>query len=507
MSMSRPPAPPSGPRPARPWPASAWAAVVLLAGCAAPQQVLPPDASAVARPYRQAIAAPAPHAAAGALPVLDAATWQGFGDPLLVQLVARSRSANLDVRQALERVQQARAGAVAVASRQGPTLALTGSLSDQRTALPEAVKRGAPDTRAGRLALDLSWEIDLAGAARAAADGAAMDALAADEAVEVAQWLASTEVARQYLLWQGARLRLRQLQALLEAQQATERIVRRREAEGQASRFDVERAAGESRALAAQLPPLAAQVAVIEHQVALLLGRPPGATLLPDAPDPPAALPDAPVLAPGQPAALLARRPDLRVAARQLQAEAARLREREADLWPKFFLAAVLGGQDLRLNGLDLSPARFSQVALAFTAPLFNADRLRAAVQRQSARVREATLGYERAVLGALVDVENSLAAAARERERAEALAATLGHRRTGLRHAESLHREGQVDLLQLLDAQRALIAAELALTESRTAQALAAVQLVKALGGGWMNPSSPAIPVAATDPAAPASR
>lgn len=104
-----------------------------------------------------------------------------------------------------------------------------------------------------------------------------------------------------------------------------------------------------------------------------------------------------PALAPGQPVGLLQRRPDLRVAEHQLLAEAARLRESQADLWPKFFIAAVLGRKDLRLNGLDLSPVRYSNVALAFTAPLFNAGRLRAAVERQSARQRTATLQYERA--------------------------------------------------------------------------------------------------------------
>ena len=212
-----------------------------------------------------------------------------------------------------------------------------------------------------------------------------------------------------------------------------------------------------------------------------------------------------PPLNPGQPIDLLQRRPDLQVAQQQLLAEAARLRESQADLWPKFFLAAVLGQQDLRLNGLDFSPARYSNVALAFTAPLFNAGRLRAAVERQSARERSATLQYERAVLGALQDVENSLVVLAQERLRADSLAAAVSTRREGLHFAQSLHREGQIDLLQLLDAQRGLIAAELALTDTQTQVALGAVQLVKALGGGWQTTDAPSAParIAATSAAA----
>jgi outer membrane protein TolC len=225
---------------------------------------------------------------------------------------------------------------------------------------------------------------------------------------------------------------------------------------------------------------------VTESQISVLLGSSPNLALPALDPRRAPALPQVPLLSAGQPVELLQRRPDLRVAQQQLLAETARLRESEADLWPRFFLSAVLGRQDLRLNLLDLSPVRYSNVVLAFTAPIFNAGRLRAAVERQSARERAATLQYERAVLGALQDVENSLASLAQERVRSGALAAAVARRRDGLRHAESLHREGQIDLLQLLDAQRGLIAAELAATDSHTQRALGAVQLVKALGGGW---------------------
>jgi NodT family efflux transporter outer membrane factor (OMF) lipoprotein len=459
----------------------AVAAVPLIAltaaGCSTLPTSAPPDTSAARAPYRQA---PAAEASA-----LDAATWAGFGDPVLDGLLAEARSANLDVRIAVQRVRQARSGSTAAASRLWPTVAATGSVSDQRSGLPDEVKRGSPDTRAVRGAIELGWEVDVFGAARAAADAAEIDALAADAGVEAAQWLATTEVARQYLVWQGARVRLQQLQALLRAQEDTERLTRSRQAQGVASTFDVARAAGEVQTLAAQLPPLRTLVAVTEHQIAVLLGRSPGAA---DAAwrEAPAGLPAVPTLAPGQPLELLQRRPDLRVAQQQLLAEAARLRESQADLWPRFFLAAVLGRQDLRLNLLDLSPVRYSQVALAFSAPIFNAGRLHAAVERQSARERTAVLQYERAVLSALQDVENSLVAQAQEDDRGRRLALAVDSRRQALRHAESLHREGQIDMLQLLDAQRGLIAAELAVTDNHTQRALGAVQLVKALGGGW---------------------
>lgn len=468
---------------------------ILLAGCAASAPpAAPPLGLDLTQPYRQV---DDPSQAGGS--AVDADWWQGFNDPVFTALVTRSQAENLDVRVALERVKQARAGLDATGSRLWPSVSLTGSASDQRTGLPEDVKRGSPDTRALRGAVELNWELDLFGAARAGADAAEADALASEAGVAAAQLLATTEVARQYLIWQGARARAATLQALLQAQVDTERLTRSRETAGLASRFDVSRAAAETQALAAQLPQLHTLAAVTEHQLAVLLGASPSLPVFAQAAAPSSAFAKPPVLTPGQPADLLWRRPDLQAATRQWQAESARVREAEADRWPRLFLAAVLGQQDLRLNALNLSPVRYSNVALAFTAPLFNAGRLRAALQRQNARERSAWLQVERTVLVALQDVENSLAVLRGERERDAALRATTEERRVSLRHAQSLFREGQIDLLQLLDAQRGLLAAELVAIDSQTQIALGTVQLIKAVGGGWAPPVPRAEPLACT--------
>ncbi|MDO9315736.1 MAG: efflux transporter outer membrane subunit [Burkholderiaceae bacterium] len=474
---------------------------VLAAACAS--QLDSPNADA-ARSAVQAAAFRHQGSDAGSF---DPNWWAAFNDPSLIALVREAQQANLDVRIAATRVLQARAGSTAAASRLAPTLGLNGSASDQRSGLPDAYKRTSPDTRALRASLDLGWEIDVFGAARASADAATLDADASMEAAEGARLLASSEVARLYIGWQGSRLRLQQIEAMLQTQSDTERLTRSREAQGLSSRFDVARAAAETQTLAAQLPSLRTLVATTGHQISLLLGR--SATqplpMLDEHVAP--QLPDVPALPPGQPAELLARRPDLRAAERQLAAEGARLREARADLLPRFFIAALFGGQDLTINRQALSPVRYSNVALAFSMPLFNAGRLHAAEDRASARERGAALHYERAVLGAVQEVEDSLVVIAQERERAHSLDALRAQRRTALHHAESLRREGQIDLLQLLDAQRGVISAELAWTEHRTQLVLDAVQLYKALGGGWRLPVAKDAAVAAGTPISASSR
>lgn len=416
----------------------------------------------------------------------DAGWWTAFADPALASLITRALAANHDVLIAAERVRQARAGSAAAASRLRPTVALTASASDQRTTLGDEFKRGITDTRVYRAALDLGWEIDAFGAARASASAAELDALAAKAGVQAARLGVASEVARQYTLNASARLRLAKLRSLLAAQNASEALTRRQQVEGLASQLDVARVAGETQSLAALLPPLETLAAVTESKIAVLLGTSPSTPLPELRAARSVALPTAPPMALGQPADLLLRRPDLQAAQMQWLAEGARLRESQADLWPKLFVSGVLGGEDLTINLLNTGPARYTNLALAFSMPLLNAGRLKANVERLSARERAATLQFEQATLKALQDVENSLMALDKERDRNRLLEAATGERRTAVRLAQSLAREGQVNQLRVLEAQRGEIAAELSALESQTELVLGAIQLFKAMGGGW---------------------
>jgi outer membrane protein TolC len=293
-------------------------------------------------------------------------------------------------------------------------------------------------------------------------------------------------VARQTTLHRSARLRIALLQNLLESHLKTEAMTRRLEAEGVASSLDVARAAGDARALSALIPQLALLAVTTEHHIAVLLGQTPGTPVAELHRLGAIELPAVPPLQPGQPADLLLRRPDLQSAEKLWLAEGARLQEARADTWPKLFVSGVLGGQDLSLNLLNTGPARYSNLALAFTMPLFNAGRLKANVERHTARERTATLQWEQATLKALQEVENSLVALTQERARSVALDAAAHERSQTLTQVQSLAREGQVSQLRVYEAHRGVMSAELAALESRTDLALSGIQLYRALGGGW---------------------
>ncbi|MGA0609255.1 efflux transporter outer membrane subunit [Caldimonas sp. KR1-144] len=472
--------PHAGVRVARALPLFAAFSVVLASVSACSTAPVQPPAPSVplAPAFAQSGSSPAVQA-------LDGAWWAGWGDPTLAALVDQALAANHDVAIALQRVAQARAGRDAQDSHLWPTIGLQASASRSDSGLPAPVKQGLPDTRALRVGVDVAWEIDLAGGVRAARDAAQADAAAAGAGVQGARLLVASDVARQYFVLRSAEERLRIVQALAAAQRQTATRVESRFREGEASAFDLDRARAEADAFDAQVPALRILAGTSQTRLAVLLGRNPSERVVGDGAD--FAWPGARDIGTGQPSELLQRRPDLIAAEARVAAETLRGAEARAQWWPKLFLSALVGRQDLQLNALDLAPVRFSNVALAFAAPIFNAGRIDAGIRAQSARAEEALLAWQKAVLVAVQEVEDSLLVRHQEAERAAALARTVDHRRRSLQRAESLQREGQIDLLVLLDVQRSVLASELALSDSRLQQVLADVQLYKALGGGFV--------------------
>ncbi len=417
-------------------------------------------------------------------PVSDGTWWQGFGDAELTTLVVRALRANQDVALAIERVRQARAGTDAQASRLLPTVGLQAAAQHTDSGLPAAVKQGQPDTRAYQVGVNLAWEVDLSGGVRAARDGAAANATAADAGVAGARLWVASEVARQYFTLRGAEERLRIVTQLAAAQRETARRIESRQREGLSSAFDQDRASSEAETLEAALPPLRTLIGTTQTKLAVLTGSNPSQVAVADRPE--FSWPASSAIAAGQPSDLLRRRPDLMAAEARFGAETFRVAESRAQWWPKLFVSALVGREDLNLNGLDFSPARFSNVALALATPIFNAGRINADIQAQTSKAQEALLVWQKSVLVAVQEVEDSLLAREQERHRGERLQAAVMNRQRSLQRADSLYREGQVDLLTLLDVQRSVLADKLSLSDSRMQQAMNDVQLYKALGGGF---------------------
>lgn len=443
-----------------------------LAGCSTP--VLKP-----------AVDVPAQFAAAA--PTVDAdpevAWWESYADPVLTDLIRRAAYENRDVKVAAARVRAARAGATISRSWLFPSISAAGAGLHTDTGY-DAVKRQAfPDADIWSAGIGVSWEIDISGRLRAGATAAEADALTVEHGARGVRLLVLTDVATSYFTLVGASRQLETVRAISAAQDETLRLVTARHRAGLATPFDVERAQTDASQARAAIPPLETAVAVSRNRIAVLIGDQAfnAASITPsrgDAVAPPARA--------GQPAALLERRPDLLAARAQLDAANARRQQAYAEWFPRLFLGALFGPGGAELNGVGLGTVRFTNAAALLAMPIFNAGRTRAINDIAEAGQSEAVLRYEDAIVRALEDVENTLAAVRNQRQRADTLAAAAASAEAAFGRAQSLYSRGQIDLLPLLDAQRQRLVVRVSANDSHTQLLLDSVQLYKALGGGW---------------------
>jgi len=417
----------------------------------------------------------------------EVAWWQSYGDPVLTDLIVRAARENRDVKIAAERVLAARAGEVISKSRLYPSIGVGVSGSDQRTGYDSQTKRSgvadAADAKGWKGGVDVSWEVDISGRLRAGAQAAAADTLATEASARGIQLIVLTDVATNYFTLVGALRQLDSLRAISAAYDETLRLTLARQRVGLATPFDVERAQSDASRARAALPPYETLAAMSRNRIAVLIGDQAfnAASIAPGRLDP-----SVPAARPGQPADLLQRRPDLLAAQAELDAANARRQQAHAEWFPRLFLGALFGGEGISVNGASLGTARYTNVAAMLAMPIFNAGRTQSIDDIAQSNQRTAVLSYEQAIAKALEEVENGLTALAQERQRTALLQSASASAESALGRAQSLFNRGQIDLLPLLDAQRARLTVSVSAIESNTQLLLDSVQLYKALGGGW---------------------
>ncbi|GIL05385.1 MAG: RND transporter [Betaproteobacteria bacterium] len=413
----------------------------------------------------------------------EVAWWESYGDPVLTDLIGRAARENRDVRIAAERVRAARAGATISRSWLLPSISAVGGAFHADTGYDATRRQALPDADIAVGGINVSWEVDLSGRLRAGATAAEADALAVEHGARGVRLMVLTDVASSYFALVGALRQLETVRAISAAQDETLRLVNARHRAGLATPFDVERAQTDASRARAAIPPLETAVAVSRHRISVLIGD---QAFNADRIAPSISVPVAPPARAGQPAALLERRPDLLAARAQLDAANARRRQAHAEWFPRLFVSALFGSGHAEVNDFNLGSARYTNTAALLAMPIFNAGRTRAINEIAEAGQSEAVLRYEDAIVRALEDVENALAAVRNQRQRADTLAGAAASAEAAFGRAQSLYNRGQIDLLPLLDAQRQRLLVRVSANDSHTQLLLDSVQLYKALGGGW---------------------
>jgi NodT family efflux transporter outer membrane factor (OMF) lipoprotein len=429
--------------------------------------------------------------------------WQSFRDPELSSLIVRATAANLDLKEAALRISESRFQERITTASELPTVGANASYSTTRFSTRTAQGslfgalgniKGPPGFTPPSLpnpydqfqtGFDASWEPDLFGGVKRSEEAAAADTDTAIEENHDALVSLEGEVARTYLDLRGTQLKLAITNENLQSQRETLALTRDRQKAQLGNDLDVSNATAQVTATQAQLPLLQREIDSDINQLGLLLAREPGALQaeLKIAQAVPAVPPQVPVGLPGD---LARRRPDIRAAEARLHAATARVGVAVADLYPKVKFDAPFGTQAERVPDLASWAAVFFAVGPTITIPIFEGGRLHATVHLQEAQEKEAAVDYAKTVLGAVHDVENALVTYSTEQQHRQALEATLIENRRALTLARQRYRDGITTFLDVLDAQRALLATQLSLADSTAVVSTDLVALYKALGGGW---------------------
>jgi NodT family efflux transporter outer membrane factor (OMF) lipoprotein len=422
------------------------------------------------------VAAPA----SGATPL--AAWWQHFHDPQLTRLIEQAQAANTSVATARAALLQARALRDVAQAGLGPSVGLSASAQRSRSGSGSAAVSGS-NYKAGA---DASWELDLFGANRSALDASSATVRASAASLGDVQVSIAAELALDYLSLRSAQARLVIADANLAAQFDTWQIAKWRLQAGLGSSLEAEQARAAAEQTQAQRPTLLTSIAQSRHAIAVLTGRPPAAldaelaaiAPLPQADD---------TIAMSLPAETLRQRADVRVAEERVTSAVAELAQVDAARKPSFKLGGSIGLSALTLGSLTSGGSLVASLLGSVSMPLFDGGAASARVAAQRAAVTQAQLAHRAAVLTALRDVEDALAALANNTERQAHLQQAAEAAANAALLARQRYQSGLIDFQTVLDTQRSQLSAEDSLASARADQGADIIRLYKALGGGWV--------------------
>lgn len=431
--------------------------------------------------------------------------WTLFRDATLDRLVDEALAHNTDLALAAARVDEARALLDVGEAELWPAVDATAQRSrgrlSERTDTP--LPPGTPLTSTNnRAVLNVSYEVDLFGRLRSATAAARAQLLASRAAQETVRIGIAADVARGYYGLIALDSQVAATRRSLELRARDLELQRIRYKAGLIGDFQLRQREAEVAAARAQLPALERDRAAQELALAVLLGRAPRALLedgVARAAENEAMPPD--VVPEGLPSELLLRRPDLVQAEQQLVAANAQLAAARAAFFPRIPLTGFIGGESASLSDLFTGPARIWEVGAAVVQPIFQGGRLSGERDAASARERQALAQYRRAVQSAFVEVRQAVITQDRAREIYEAEGERMTALADTLRLARIRYDNGLASQLEVLDAERSLLQAELNRIAALRDRRSAVVDLIRALGGGWPGIAAPPPATSAASP------
>lgn len=462
-------------------------ASLLLASCAvgpkAPDATLPPSASGAF------MGSTSPTVTAQAAARDD--WWRLYDDAVLDDLVGQALANNNELEAAAANLRRVRAALGEARVGRFPTTTTSASFNNSRPSaatvpgLPAGTE--APEVDTYDAGLDVSYEVDLFGRVESTIRAARADAGAAEAALNIVRVTVAAETARAYADACSSNAQIAVAERTIELQSNTVDLTQRLLDAGSGNGLDTARARSALESTRATLPPLRAQRDGALFRLATLTGRTPAeaSEAARACQRPPQLNQPVPI---GDGAQMLARRPDVRQAERNLAAAAARVNVATADLYPRITLGGGLGATAADADGLgDNENFRFSVGPLiSWSFP--NVFAARARIEQAGAASDAALATFDQTVLVALQETETALANYANELDRRSALQSARNQAATAARLSRLRFDAGADSFLTVLDAERTLASADAQLAASDALVTTYQIALFKALAGGWTN-------------------
>lgn len=425
--------------------------------------------------------------------------WKIFGDEKLNGLIASAYEESPTLKAAKARLKQARAFTRSEESRLWPDITLGGNAARQKySASNPNFPPGTPvkpfnlySAQAG-----IDYGLDLFGRARNLGEAARAREVGAEETYRAARIALAADVAEAYYRLRGLRAEEAALTRNLALRTETVGITGKRYEIGDVSDLEVARAEGEEATTKAELFAVEQQRAIVEHALAILTGKPPANfdITTSEIVDTPPAIPQ------GLPSALLERRPDIVQAEREMAATNAEIGFARGAFFPSIDIGASFGYQASEASNLFdwssrtwlLGPASGTLLSL----PVFNGGRLSANLAASKASFREAVANYRAQVLVAFKESEDALSGVRTAKGAAVAQEQAASAAQRAYRVARLQYDNGFIGYLERIDAERSLLGAQRGQARARADQYVAAITLIRALGGGWDVPIPAVQPV-----------
>jgi len=420
---------------------------------------------------------------------VEAKFWTVFKDPKLDRLVNDALAANKDLKRARANLRASRAARRLAGFDLFPTVTAAGTYTHQRESrnqLPAAIsqERTLDDVDVG---FDAVWELDFFGRVRRGIQAARAEEQAAAAGLRDAQVTVTAEVARNYFVLRGLQEQLAVAVGNADNQTQTLKLTQVRLEAGRGTELDSARAEAQVKTTLASIPPLESSIATTIYRLSVLTGR------LPDAlsselqiAQPLQQLPT--LNAVSDPATLLRRRPDIRVAERSLAASTARIGVAIGDLFPKVTFTGSIGYDAATFRGLGKSGSDTYSVGPGISWAALDLGRVSARIKIARAQTEADLAAYEASVLGALEETEGALITYGRSQSRRELLTQAAAASERAAELARQRFQGGLTDFVNVLEAERDALAVQDSLAQSHTQTATALVAVYKALGGGWVD-------------------